>query len=59
MERAGDRGPQSMTLPANSTTILRTNVNRQAAEAKLLYVVKNFLIGPDKSLSVNLAIDLR
>lgn len=59
MERAGGRGPQLVTLPANSTTILRTNVNREATQAKLSYVVKNFLIGPEKSLSVDLIVPLR
>ena len=59
LERAGGRGPRSVTLPANSTTILRTNVNPEATQAKLRYLVKNFLIGPEKGLPVELLIALR
>jgi len=59
MERVGDLGPQELTLPANSTTVLRTKINQEATEVRLLYIVKNFLIAPEKGLSVNLVIPLR
>jgi len=59
MERRGDLGPQELTLPANSTTILRTKVDREAAQVRLPYLVKNFLTAPEKGLPVTLMIPLK
>jgi len=59
MERIGTLGPRELTLPANSTTILKTKVNHEAKQVKLLYLVKNFLTAPEKGLSVNLIIPIQ
>lgn len=59
MDRAGTQGPEKLTLPANATTLLRTNVAEDADRLKLPYVVRNFLIAPEKGLPVDLTIDLR
>ena len=58
LERAGTQGPEKLTLPANATTVLRTGIDQNAKQAKLSYVVRNFLIAPDKGLPVDLTIDL-
>ncbi len=59
LERAGSQGPEKLTLPANATTVLRTSVDQDAKQAKRSYVVRNFLIAPDKGLPVDLTIDLQ
>jgi len=59
MERVGNQGPAELKLPANTTTILRTNIETAATQAKLSYRVKNFLIAPEKGLPVDLVIDLQ
>jgi hypothetical protein len=59
MEKAGAKRAEKLTLPANSTTLLRTKVDSKAEQVKLSYVVKNFLIAPDKGLSVNLIVPLQ
>jgi len=59
LERAGTQGPEKLTLPANTTTVLKTGVDQNAKQAKLSYVVRNFLIAPDKSLPIDLTIDLQ
>ena len=52
-----------MTLPANTTTILKTKTGAKTEEApeqiELSYVAGNFLIAPDKGLPVTLTIDLK
>jgi hypothetical protein len=59
MERVGTQGPEKLVLPANSTTLLKAGHGEGAEEVKLSYVVRNFLIAPDKGLPVDLTIDLR
>ncbi len=59
MERAGTQGPEKLTLPANATTLLRSGIPEGAEQLKLSYVVRNFLIAPEKGLPVDLTIDLR
>jgi len=59
MEKVGKQGLQKLILPANGTTILKTDVEHEATQAQLSYIVKNFQIAPDKSLPVNLTIPLQ
>jgi hypothetical protein len=59
MERAGTQGPEKLTLPANATTLLRSSIAEGAEQLNLSYVVRNFLIAPEKGLPVDLTIDLR
>lgn len=59
LERAGSQGPEKLTLPANTTTVLRTSVEQDAKQAKCSYVVRNLLVAPDKGLPVDLTIDLQ
>jgi hypothetical protein len=63
LQRAGTLGPTQLTLPANTTTILKTGTGAKAdespAQIQLLYTAQNFLIAPDKGLPVILTIDLK
>ena len=63
LERAGTLGPAKLTLPANTTTILKTKTGAKTEEApeqiELSYVAGNFLIAPDKGLPVTLTINLK
>jgi predicted metal-dependent phosphoesterase TrpH len=59
LERAGTQGPEKLTLPANTTTVLRMGVDPNAKQVKLSYIVCNFLIAPDKGLPVDLTINLQ
>ncbi len=59
MERVGKLGPNTLMLPANSTTLVRVKVDKEAEEVELSYVVRNFRITPDKGLLVSLTIDLK
>ena len=59
MERAGTQGPEKLTLPANATTLLRSSIEEGAEQLKLSYVVRNFLIAPEKGLPIEFTIDLR
>ncbi len=59
MERVGKLGPGTIMLPANTTTVLKTEVNEAAEKAELSYVVRNLWIAPEKGLPVSLKIDLR
>jgi predicted metal-dependent phosphoesterase TrpH len=58
MERAGQHGPEKLTLPANATTMVKTKIDSEAERAKLKYRATNFLIAPGKGLSVELIIAL-
>ncbi|MHC4174639.1 MAG: Sb-PDE family phosphodiesterase [Planctomycetota bacterium] len=58
MQRAGQQGPEKLTLPANATTIVQTKIDSEAGRAKLKYRATNFLIAPGKGLSVELIIAL-
>ena len=59
MEKPGEKRAEKLTLPANSTTLLRTKADSKAEQVKLSYVVKNFLIAPDKGLPVELIVPLQ
>ena len=63
LQRAGTLGPVKVTLPANTTTILKTKTGAKTEEApeqiELSYIAGNFLITPDKGLPVTLTIDLK
>jgi hypothetical protein len=63
LRRAGTKGPTQLTLPANATTILKTQTGAKADEApekiELPYVAQNFVIDPNNSLPVTLTIDLK
>jgi hypothetical protein len=59
MERTAALGPSELLLEANSTTILEVEVDNNAKQVQLSYVVKNFLIAPGQGLPVVLKIRLR
>lgn len=59
MERVGKQGPETLMLPANTTTLVKAKVDEAAEKAELSYVVRNFRITPDKGLPVSLTIDLQ
>jgi hypothetical protein len=59
IEKAGTGRAEKLVLPANSTTLLRTGAKDKTGEVKLSYVVKNFLIAPDKGLPVELIVYLQ
>ncbi len=59
LEKTGGGGPEKLTLPANSTTLIRSKVKDDAQELKLSYTVKNFLIAPEKGLPVELIVQLQ
>jgi len=59
MQRVGRQGPEKLTLPANVTTIVKTNINTETDKTILAYQATNFLIAPDKGLPVNLLIPLQ
>jgi hypothetical protein len=59
MGKTGTGSAGKLVLPANSTTLLSTGAKDKAGEVKLSYVVKNFLIAPDKGLPVELIVPLQ
>jgi len=59
MGRIGTGGTRKLTLPVNTTTILKTGVDNRAEQIQLSYLVKNFLIAPDKGLPVVLTVHLK
>lgn len=59
MATTGTDKAEELILPANGTTLLKTTVKSDAGQIKLSYVVKNFLIAPDKGLPVELTIHLQ
>jgi len=59
MEKTGTEKAEKLILPANSVTLLKTTAKDDAGQIKLSYVVKNFLIAPDKGLPVKLSIHLQ
>ena len=59
MERTGTEGPETLTLPADTTTLLRTGNPGGTGPLKLSYVVRNFLIAPEEGLPVELTIDFQ
>jgi hypothetical protein len=58
MQRTRQHGPEKLTLPANATTIVKTEINAESAQTKLRYQATNFLIAPGKGLPVDLIIPL-
>jgi len=56
LERAGRMGPKELTLPPNGVIRVKLNASGEDKAVELSYNVKNFLIGPDRGLPVNLAI---
>lgn len=58
MRRSGSVGPATLALPAKTTNIVQAKVGREEKTAKLLYIVENFLIGPEKGLHITLTVPL-
>jgi len=63
LEKAGKLGPGKLTLPANTTTLLKTGTGAEEedeapAQIELSYNARNFLIAPGKGLPVILTIHL-
>lgn len=56
LQRVGKTGPRTLTLPANGMARVKITVAGVEKPVELSYVVKNFLIGPEKGLPVNLTI---
>jgi len=59
MERTGTEGPQTLTLPADATILLKTGNPGGTEPLRLSYVVRNFLIAPDVGLPVDMTVDLQ
>lgn len=55
-QRVGETGPRTLTLPANATARVKITVDSVDKPVELSYVVKNFLIGPEKGLPVDVTI---
>ena len=51
-------GPATAVLPANTTTIIKTKVDKQKTEMECSYVITNCLIAPGKGLPVSGTIPL-
>jgi hypothetical protein len=56
MDRTGQIGPESLSLPAGAEALIRTKVFDSATPVELEYVVRNLLIGPDKGLPVRMTV---
>ena len=48
-----------LTLPANTTIVMKTSIDRKTKRAKLSYIADNFLVAPDKGLPVNIMVSLQ
>jgi len=59
LERNGEQGPKSLTLPANAVILVEVDFEKEPEKpVTLSYRVKNFIIAPDTSSPVNLTIEL-
>ena len=62
MEKTGDHGPGSLTLPANASILLQMEVKKEADdgvdEIVLSYRVKNLLVAPEEGLEVDLTVPI-
>jgi len=56
LQRTGGPGPEEITLPARSTTLLRLRVQRAPQPIELQYTATNFWISPEQGLSVTLKV---
>jgi hypothetical protein len=56
LERRGKVGPESLTLPAGATVMVRTKVADLEAPVELAYTAENLLVGPEKGCPVTLTI---
>ncbi len=56
LERAGEAGPATITLPAHTTTLLRVPVARPDKALELSYTATGFLISPETGLPVTLTV---
>lgn len=56
LKRTGQFGPPEVTLKAKSTTLVRINVPDATQPVELQYEVTNFLVGPNKGLTVTYTI---
>lgn len=56
LQRVGKTGPGELTLPGDGMARVKIAVASVEKPAELSYVVKNFLIGPEKGLPVTLTI---
>jgi len=56
LERTGDLGPATLTLPATATTLVRISTARPGEPMELSYTATNFRIAPEKGLPVTLRI---
>jgi len=56
LQKTGGGGPETISVPANSTYLFKIKVDAQAEQCKLSYQATNFLIGPGKTLPVQFTI---
>ncbi len=56
LERTGNVGPRTATLPAGKTSLIRISTSKPNEPIELSYKVTNFLIGPDEGLPVTVRI---
>jgi len=52
LERTGNAGPEQLTLPARTTTLVKIATGGQSESVELKYVATNFIIAPDEGLPV-------
>jgi hypothetical protein len=56
LTRTGNMGPASLSLPAQSTSLLRIATDKPGEAMTLSYVAPNFVIAPATGLPVTLEI---
>jgi hypothetical protein len=56
MDRVGDTGPKELVIPPDGRALLTLKVKSVESPTELSYVVRNFLIAPNKGLPVSFAI---
>ncbi|OHB63986.1 MAG: hypothetical protein A2168_03825 [Planctomycetes bacterium RBG_13_50_24] len=59
LEKPGGNPADKLLLPANSTIVMKTNIDSKTNRAKLSYTASNFLIAPDKGLPVNIMVSIQ
>jgi hypothetical protein len=56
LDRAGDAGPKELIIPPQGKALIKLKVKSIESPAELSYVVRNFLIAPNKGLPVSVTI---
>lgn len=56
LERTGQQGPQELTLPARTVSLVKVSTKQPAEPIQLTYTAVNFLVAPNQGLPVTLRI---